>query len=489
MLTKGNFIRDEWNHFLVCFTTWLFWMLSCSHFNPFKTQNHVEEVDAGKKKTDEPVVATSKPTSLVSRSGSIPDGCIRQPAWIMECKVGIQILQTSTNRSREMWTKTPHPVLKCGIKMENPRPTSKWTAKTQNRLTETRLTHHNLEISNTPHFTDVFANVQPKLSRPEEGQMLDFKVNVMIWDYSCQWQWRQQCISGCFTKKPGHHQEHRLRGTEDIVRYCAAIDPRKTRHQKGSQRSYDMFLLGEDLLCMTKKSSCQKQEYTFTRIQCFFLERCIHTLQQWWSGKSNLNISWTQRIIKNYLASMESHLSSRGIFSPGTVQWNFSRRSEKNGNTRNQNRRIRRWCSRTSISRKVKQIPMDVFPNSVKGQRLRRKMEGTLIFCRSWWWIKMVWNGTHDHKTEGQWNRTANVTELNSERSGHPVFWASSALDQGYFRKNCGKYSMHFSGDTSNAQLFVSHNWFSQSAQCFADQSRIGVMNWLSKSLVSHLRS
>ena len=45
----------------------------------------------------------------------------------------------------------------------------------------------------------------------------------------------------------------------------------------GSQRSNGILILGEDLhCCMTEWSSCQKQEYTFTQIPCFVLERWKH---------------------------------------------------------------------------------------------------------------------------------------------------------------------------------------------------------------------
>ena len=59
--------------------------------------------------------------------------------------------------------------------------------------------------------------------------------------------------------------------------------------------------------------SCRKLEYRFTQIPYFVLERCIHTLQPWKGGENNLNISLVPSIIKNYMESMENHLSSSGI--------------------------------------------------------------------------------------------------------------------------------------------------------------------------------
>ena len=40
--------------------------------------------------------------------------------------------------------------------------------KIQNRLTETRLTHHNSEIFNTPYLEKVFSNAQQKMNRLED---------------------------------------------------------------------------------------------------------------------------------------------------------------------------------------------------------------------------------------------------------------------------------------------------------------------------------
>ena len=52
----------------------------------------------------------------------------------------------------------------------------------QNHLTEVRMNHHNLEISNARYIEKVFAKVRPKLNRPEDNQIVvDQKGNVLIW--------------------------------------------------------------------------------------------------------------------------------------------------------------------------------------------------------------------------------------------------------------------------------------------------------------------
>ena len=41
------------------------------------------------------------------------------------------------------------------------------------------------------------------------------------------------------------------------------------------------------------------------------------------------------------------------------------------------------------------------------------------------------WYGTHTHKLDGEWDRTAEIMMLNFAESGHPVFRATSALERG----------------------------------------------------------
>ena len=80
-------------------------MFSCSRTN-FKFPNHTEEVDAGKKtrrRTCGGEIEANVEFGIKERE-SISDavfGCIIRLGEIVECKVGIQILQTSRSRSRE----------------------------------------------------------------------------------------------------------------------------------------------------------------------------------------------------------------------------------------------------------------------------------------------------------------------------------------------------------------------------------------------------
>ena len=110
-----------------------------------------------RKPGEEPVVAKSMPTlNLVSRrvnrSPMLDSGCTMQPGELWNAK-----LEFRSFRHREFDVE------------------SRWTFKHReidsentNRLTETRLTHHNEVIFNTPYTWERSSNVQHKLSRPKE---------------------------------------------------------------------------------------------------------------------------------------------------------------------------------------------------------------------------------------------------------------------------------------------------------------------------------
>ena len=99
--------------------------------------------------------------------------------------VGIPISQALRNHGE-----TQRRVLKCGTEMTmfstrsgNQRSnTGKLGHEVQNQLADVKLSHHILQVSSTQNTVKVFANVRPKMNRPEDDQMaLDQKVNVLIW--------------------------------------------------------------------------------------------------------------------------------------------------------------------------------------------------------------------------------------------------------------------------------------------------------------------
>ena len=208
MLTKGNFTRDEWNHLLRLFNIMSLSMFSCGHFRPPENPKTMSKRTTQAKEPGEIlVVAKSKPTlSLVSRSvhrspmldsgvsyGPRNDGmqCQNSDRSRIEKSTAPQVkdVNENTTSSSQVWHQnenTRTSIEKSMAKADQRSSMKKSMAKMQNRLTETRLTHHNFEIFNVPYFEKVFPNVRKKLSRREEDQTLDLKVNGIIWEYLCQ---------------------------------------------------------------------------------------------------------------------------------------------------------------------------------------------------------------------------------------------------------------------------------------------------------------
>ena len=190
-----------------------------------------------RKPREEPVLAKSKPVILVLS--------VNQPPMLdsgTSCSPGNygkswnpNLISTEKARRNKNENSAPSSEV---YRNENPRPsteksgrdvnqrssTKKSCREEQNRLTETKLTHHNLQIFNRPYLEKVFANVRQKLSRPQDDQMLDLNVNVLTWGLfvsdngSCNSPRRE------LRKQPVHLKEHRLRRIPDVVRHHAETD-------------------------------------------------------------------------------------------------------------------------------------------------------------------------------------------------------------------------------------------------------------------------
>ena len=63
------------------------------------------------------------------------------------------------------------------------------------------------------------------------------------------------------------------------------------------------------------------------------------------------------------------------------------------------------------------------------------------------------WYGTHTNKPEGQWNSTADVMVENFSESGHPIFRGINALNRGVLKRKGGRCTIHFTGESPNAEL------------------------------------
>ena len=145
------------------------------------------------------MLAKSKPVKLVSKrlnvnqspmldSGmSYTSGNYGMPTWNSDLtstdKSGRDRNENSASSS-QVWHQNGNPrssTEKSRRDVNQRSSTEKSGRKVQNRLTETRLTHHILKIFNRPYLEKVFSNVQKKMNRPEDDQILDLKVSVLFW--------------------------------------------------------------------------------------------------------------------------------------------------------------------------------------------------------------------------------------------------------------------------------------------------------------------
>ena len=84
----------------------------------------------------------------------------------------------------------------------------------------------------------------------------------------------------------------------------------------------------------------------------------------------------------------------------------------------------------------------------------RRFTQGHRSFLRAG--FEMKWYGTHPHKPDGEWDKTAEGVMRNFTESGHPVFHASSALERGELKsKGKGVKSIHCNGSDDTIELIL----------------------------------
>ena len=158
-------------------------MFSCSHFQSnLKRQNHVEEA-SGRKNLEK--------RNMWWQNRSRRWVWYRRASGVSYSQENYGMQSPNSDRSGITSSQVWH-------QYENTRTgIGKPIAQIQNRLTETRLTHHNFEIFNVPHLKKVFADVRQKLSRQEGDQMQDLEVSWIIWRMCvCRGRRRQRFISG-----------------------------------------------------------------------------------------------------------------------------------------------------------------------------------------------------------------------------------------------------------------------------------------------------
>ena len=102
MLTKGNFTRDQWSHLLRLFNIMNFSIFSCNLFLPIQKPNTMSKRAQERRTREQPVLAKSRPVSLISRSLSayqsptLDSGTSYSPE---KCRLGWNSDLTSTEKS------------------------------------------------------------------------------------------------------------------------------------------------------------------------------------------------------------------------------------------------------------------------------------------------------------------------------------------------------------------------------------------------------
>ena len=178
-LTKGSFTHDEWSHLLRLFNIMRFSMFSCSLFSTINNSKTIskrqmqEEIPAEEAR----VVARSKPMmSLVPKTANRSPTALGSSASDSLGTLGAQ--SSSSDRTSML-----KPVAE-GLNENTASSSQVWHSDantiTTNKTIDTKLFHHNFQISNVDHLKKVYSNVRLKLSRPQGDEMLDIDVNAMI---------------------------------------------------------------------------------------------------------------------------------------------------------------------------------------------------------------------------------------------------------------------------------------------------------------------
>ena len=147
---------------------------------------------------------------------------------------------------------------------------------------------------------------------------------------------------------------------------------------------------------------------------------------------------------------MENHLSSSGIFSQDTQQCRFSNRFRWEWQFGKQDLKKLKIGSSSCLSIGPR---MKIIRNVWNRKRLRKVISvGTLVFFRSWWTRKMVWNATLQTWRTVEFYCRCHGCQFSKTADIHS-FRTSCALDRGFLKKKGGRCTIHFSAVLSNAEL------------------------------------
>ena len=208
----------------------------------------------------------------------------------------------------------------------------------------------------------------------------------------------------------------------------------------------------------------RKQRYASTQIQ-FFVWKDARAFR----SQCKVERSTSPPNTKIYLGSTENQMSSSGIFSPDLQTLQILQKIRTNWKLVSPEEFEDRIIFMSMINDNCLDEERKFYRMSLEfqeGQELRKKrlLLGHWSFLGPGEEENSAWNAQF-HKPEGQWNSTAGVMVGNFKESGHPVIRATGALKRGFLKRKGGRCTIHFNAESSNAELFISHNSLSKSAQ------------------------
>ena len=278
-------------------------------FNSIQDPNTMSKRAMQEERGEELVVTKSTPVSLISRSLSVN----QIPCWIRVFHtvreiadwVGILIPQALRDRYGTE-SKTQRQVLKRGTEMtilfQVPRnnqrsSTEKLGREAQDPLTETNLTHHNLEVPDTPSCQKVFANVRRKLSRLEVFISATMEAAIQL---------GENYNENLFTYRNTDFKA--LKTLFDITQKLILSQRYEIKRVSTIEWHFTHWMRSTLLHDRVIKVSKAKVHV------CSDWENFIDIQNPWNSGKSISNVTRILMNTKNYLELTENHLSSNGIF-------------------------------------------------------------------------------------------------------------------------------------------------------------------------------
>ena len=157
---------------------------------------------------------------------------------------------------------------------------------------------------------------------------------------------------------------------------------------------------------------------------------------------------------------MENQWSSSGKYSQDSLRWAFSKRFKKS--LTEVQCEPEQFKGRIIFMSMYNDIPCGERGNTEKcilnsvtvANYARRFLLGRWSFLGPG--SEKKWYGTCSDKPDGEWDMTAEIMMLNFAESGHPIFRATSALEERELRsKENGNKSIHFNGGEETIELIL----------------------------------